>query len=304
MVSFSILESVTVRTVAGEHHGNPTSPLQSPCGVAVDENQTMYIADSNNHRIVAWRINATVGETLVDGNNGSYQFNRLYYPTDVLLDRETQSLFICDDGNRRVMRQFLDSSNNATSDDNDTMQLIIDNIDCGGLAMDKNGFLYVSDYAKHEVRRYKKDGDMHGTRVAGSNQSGHSLQELNEPSYLSVDDQANLYISDSGNHRVVKWLQGSIEGIVVAGGNGTGNRLMQLSYPRGISVSREGDVYVVDSLNNRIMRWELQANQGMPVIADGWIGGAEGLSSDRYGHFYAADKKNNQIKLLSFSNIK
>ena len=298
-----------MRTVAGEHRENMARQLQSPYGVAVDENQTVYIADCDNHRIVAWRINATVGETLVGGNNQSYDFNQLYYPTDVLFDRTTQSLVICDDGNRRVMRWFLGSVNNATSRA-DKMQLVIDNIDCGGLAMNINGTLYVSDYVKHEVRRYERGGDRDGTRVAGSDQSGHGLRELHEPTYLFVDEQTNLYISDSGNHRVIKWLQGSTGGTVVAGGNGQGNRFMQLSYPRGISVSQEGDVYVVDSLNNRIMRWEQQANQGLPVIGGDWKGGAEkalnepeGLCSDPNGNFYVADKKNHRIELVSFSNV-
>ena len=308
-ISFLImLETVKTQTIAGGYRGTMTHEFQSPNGLAIDENQTLYIADCNNHRIIAWKRNATAGEVLVSGKNDHYQFNQLYYPTAVIFDQETNSLLICDDGNRRVMRYSLHAVNNTTPDDE--IKLVIANIDCGGLALDSNGSLYVSDYAKHEVRRYDKNGDTNGIQVAGSNQSGQNLHELNEPSYLFVDGQANLYVSDTGNHRVMKWMHESTSGIIVAGGHGNGNSLKQLSYPRGIVVDQEEDVYVVDSLNNRIVRWEKQANQGMLIDggdrtekADKNLNEPDGLCVDRHAAFYVADKNNNRIKLFFFSNI-
>ena len=46
--------------------------------------------------------------------------------------------------------------------------------------MDQDGYLYVSDKEKHEVRRWKI-GDIYGTLVAGGNGAGDHLNQLNCP---------------------------------------------------------------------------------------------------------------------------
>ncbi|CAF2029309.1 unnamed protein product, partial [Rotaria magnacalcarata] len=67
--------------------------------------------------------------------------------------------------------------------------------------MDEQRYLYVSDVAKHEVRRYQL-GEKIGTLVAGGNGQGGGLNQLNRPAYLFVDRQQNVYISEYNNHRV------------------------------------------------------------------------------------------------------
>ncbi|CAF1351281.1 unnamed protein product, partial [Rotaria magnacalcarata] len=103
---------------------------------------------------------------------------------------------------------------------------LIDNINCYGLAMDERRYLYVPDYGKHEVRRYKF-GENIGTLVAGGNGAGAGLNQLQYPTYLFVDRQQNVYVSDNHNNRVMKWAKGAKEGIVVAGGQGQGSALTQ-----------------------------------------------------------------------------
>jgi hypothetical protein len=93
--------------------------------------------------------------------------------------------------------------------------------------MDKDGYLYVSNGNKHEVRRWKI-GDKNGTVVAGGNGQGPRLDQLNDPGYIFVDENHSVYVSDWGNHRVMKWPKGAREGIVVAGGQGGGSDLTQL----------------------------------------------------------------------------
>ncbi|CAF4845181.1 unnamed protein product, partial [Rotaria socialis] len=96
--------------------------------------------------------------------NGLHQLNR---PTDVLIDKETDSLIICDRENYRVVRW---SRRSGTTQG----EILIDNIDCWGLAMDEQRYVYVSDDEKHEVRRYQL-GEKNGTLVAGGNGKGGGL---------------------------------------------------------------------------------------------------------------------------------
>ncbi|CAF5168909.1 unnamed protein product, partial [Rotaria sp. Silwood1] len=156
-------------TVAGGNgQGSETNQLYNPHGLYVDDDLTIYVADQFNHRIVEWKPGAT-NATVVAGGNGTNQLN---LPTDVIIDKESDSLIISDFDNRRVLRW---PRRNGTRE-----ETIISNIACVGLTMDDNGFLYMVDYGKHEVRRYKID-DTQGTVVLGGNGQGSRLDQLSLP---------------------------------------------------------------------------------------------------------------------------
>ncbi|CAF2939969.1 unnamed protein product [Rotaria sp. Silwood2] len=142
--------------------------------------------------------------------------------------------------------------------------------------MDENGSLYVVDYGKDEVRRYRR-GESQGTVVAGGNGRGNRFDQLSSPAYVFVDRDHSVYISDCGNDRVMKWVKGAKQGIVVAGGQEHGNDLTQLSYPQGVVVDQLGTVYVADAENDRIMRWPKEGTQGGVIIG----GNSEGEQSNQ-----------------------
>ncbi|CAF4605441.1 unnamed protein product, partial [Rotaria sp. Silwood2] len=246
-------------TVAGGHgEGDATNQLRYPGGLFVDDDQTIVIADYSNNRIIQWKKDDTNGQVVAGGNGEGKRLDQLNYPTDVLIDKETDSLIVCDRGNRRVVRW---SCHSGTTQG----EILIDNIYCWGLAMDHQRYLYISDYEKHEVRRYKI-GDKNGILVAGGNGKGDGLTQLNAPTYIFVDQQQTVYVSDRDNNRVMKWNKGAKEGIVVAGDQGQGNALAQLSYPNGLFVDMLGTIYVADSANHRVMRWPKGAKQGTLIV--------------------------------------
>jgi sugar lactone lactonase YvrE len=180
-------------------------------------------------------------------------------PTDVIVDKQTDSLIICDRWNQRVMRW---PRRNGTSG-----ETIIKDIDCYGLTIDDERFFYVSDKQKHEVRRYRV-GETNGTVVAGGNGRGDRLNQLNSPDYVFVDRDYSVYVSDVINCRVMKWAKGAKEGIVVAGGRGRRDVKIKLSGPRGVFVDQLGAVYVADNIKHRVTRWYNGPTQGN-VIAGG-----------------------------------
>jgi sugar lactone lactonase YvrE len=196
-------------TIAGGNgQGNGLNQLSHPWGIYVDDDQTIYIADNENDRILAWKCNSENGQVIAVGNARGNQIDQLKYPTDVIVDKVNDSLIISDHGNRRVVRW---SRRNNTSG-----EIIISDIDCWGVTMDKNGSLYISDWKKNEVRRWRI-GESSGTIVAGGNGEDDHLNQLNFPSYIFVDEDYSVYVSDCRNHRVMKWIKGAKEGIIVAG---------------------------------------------------------------------------------------
>ena len=69
--------------------------------------------------------------------------------------------------------------------------------------MDNDGFLYIVDEDKHEVKRYRIGEDV-GTVVAGGNGRGNRLNQLNYPAHIFIDQYHSVYVSDEANRRVMK----------------------------------------------------------------------------------------------------
>jgi len=278
-------------TVAGGNgYGNGIDQLSLPVGLYVDDDQTIYVADRSNHRIVEWQRGAPSGQVFT----GENELHHLSNPRDVIVDKENDSLIICDNSKKQVVRW---PRRNGTRG-----EIIISNISCWGLTMDENRSLYVTDVGKHEVRRYRR-GESQGTLVAGGNGRGNGINQLSIPQYIFVDRNHSVYVSDYNNHRVMKWVEGQKEGIVVAGGQGKGNGLAQLSNPSGVVVDQLDTVYVADELNHRIMRWLKGATQGSVIVGENGKGVRSnqlcvpiGLSFDRHGNLYVTDWGNARVQ--------
>lgn len=280
--------------VGGNGQGNGLDQLNCPNGIYVDNDQTIYIAEWSNHRIIEWKNGATSGQIVAGGNGQGNQTDQLSNPTDVLVDKENNTIIICDYGNKRLVRW---PCHNGTHG-----EIIISDIACWGLAMDNNRYLYVSDIHKHEVKRYAI-GDTNGIVVAGGFGQGARPNQLNYPYYIFVDQDHSVYVSDGNNHRVVKWMKGAKEGILVAGVHGKGNGMTQLSNPRGLAVNQLGTIYVADCSNYRVMRWAKGASQGNIVVGGNGQGAQSnqfsaplGLTFDRQGNLYVVDYGNNRVQ--------
>jgi sugar lactone lactonase YvrE len=283
-------------TIAGGNgKGDGLNQLHAPWGFYIDnDDKTIYVADTNNHRIVEWRCGATSGRVVAGGNGQGNRNDQLNHPRDVIIDKKSDSFIICDTENRRVIQWPRQKGTSG--------KIIISNVHCFGLAMDNDGYLYVPEYEKHEVRRWRI-GEVSGTVVAGGNGEGNRLDQLNSPMYVFVDQDYSVYISDQNNHRVMKWMKGAKEGIVVAGGQGRGNGLAQLSQPRGVIVDHFGNVFAADNGNNRIMRWCKGAVQGSVITGGNRQGGQQNqlscpqdLSFDRQGNLYVVDMGNDRVQ--------
>ena len=282
-------------TVAGgQGKGDGSNQLSSPCGMFIDDDQTIYIADYENHRIVEWKKNSKNSQIVAGGNGRGNRNDQLNQPTNVIIDQQNDSLIICDAGNRRVVRW--PRRNGRTG------HIVIPNILCWDLTMDNYGYLYVSDREKHEVRRWKI-GEENGTIVAGGNGKGDRLDQLNTPYYIFIDEHQSVYVSDLRNHRVMKWVKGAKEGIVVAGGQGQGNGLRQLSSPYGIIVDQLGALYVADGGNHRVMGWSKGAEEGTIVVGGNGPGQKSNqlnapidLSFDRENNLYVVDYGNDRVQ--------
>ena len=289
-------------TVAGGNgQGSGLNQLGYLYGLYVDDDQTIYVTDFDNHRVVEWKKGATTGRVVAGGNGEGNRSDQLNLPFNVVVDRKNDDFIISQWFNRGIVRWPRKKGT--------TGQTIISNIDCRGLAIDDDGYLYVSVVSKDEVRRFKT-GDNDGTIVAGGNGRGNRLDQLNNAFYVFVDQNQSVYIADSGNHRVIKWVKGAQAGVIVAGGEGEGSGMRQFSSPDGVIVDHLGTVYVADEGNNRVMRWMRGAKEGTLVVGGNGRGeqtnqlsGPHALSFDQRNNLYVSDIRNYRVQRFDINSF-
>ncbi|CAF1486836.1 unnamed protein product, partial [Rotaria sp. Silwood1] len=82
--------------------------------------------------------------------------------------------------------------------------------------------------------------------------------QLFYPQGVVVDQLGTVYVTDYGNHRIMRWPKGATQGSVIIGRNGWGARSNQLNYPTGLSFDRHGNLYVADWRNERVQKFNIE----------------------------------------------
>jgi DNA-binding beta-propeller fold protein YncE len=125
-----------------------------------------------------------------------------------------------------------------------------------GVAIDRNGTLYVADTFNHRIRRLDSDGIVRTVAGTGKQEfvgdEGPAVKAgLGTPDSLAVDVLGNIYVADRANWRVRKITP---DGIIhtIAGNHETGfygdggPALKAPIFPTGVAVDARGIVYVTD----------------------------------------------------------
>jgi streptogramin lyase len=143
--------------------------------------------------------------------------------------------------------------------------------------------------------------------------------ELNGPFDVAFDRQGNLYVSDTGNHRIVR-VEGKTNVLTTIAGNGTKGSSgdggpatgAQLDEPYGLAIDDDGNVYFADRLNRRVRRVDARTGRIATVAGDGskvfsGDGGPateaglvepNGVALDGRGRLFIADVADHRIRVL------
>ncbi|HYZ83087.1 MAG TPA: hypothetical protein VE621_01715 [Bryobacteraceae bacterium] len=338
--------------------------LNFPCGLALDRQGILYVADSANQRVrrVVGGIMNTVGELGTTGLN----VLELATPTGLAIDK-ADNLYIAD-GRRTVTK--VASSGTVTAIAISASDVAVDDLGAlyvtrlgfkvitrvaagtntvfagqasaadlvgdGGpasfarlrtpsfLARDASGNLAISDMFSLRVRLIDTTGNIKSIVGTSTPPTGAEPPALkgNEtyvarPGGLAWDGRGNLYIADSGSHRIRRVTPTgdvySVAGNGTSGFSGDGGAASDaiMATPAGLAMSPEGALYFADSANNRIRR--IAPNGVITTIAGGGEGRAGdegpalaipleepwGVALDRDGNLYFTETAGNRLRMVN-----
>ena len=313
---------------AGYADGTGTAAqFDSPYGVAVDGAGTVYVADTENHRIrkvtAAGVVSTLAGSTqgYADGTGAAAQLNS---PAGVAVDG-AGSVYVTDDYNHRIRKvtaagvvSTLAGSTQGYTDGTGTAAQF--NFPFG-VAVDGAGTVFVADTGSNRIRKVTAAGVV--STLAGSGTSGYAdgtgtAAQFKNPYGVAVDGAGTVYVADEGNHRIRKVTAAGVVSTLAGSGtagfaDGTGTAA-QFNFPTGVAVDCSGTVYVADYVNQRIRKVTAAgvvstlAGSGTAGFADGTGTAAQfnfptGVAVDGTGTVYVADYVNQRIRTVTAAGV-
>lgn len=188
-----------------------------------------------------------------------------------------------------------------------------------GVAVDSNGYVYVSERILSRILRIDSQGTSKTVAgiIASYGYSGEGALatsvQFYYPAAVAVDSSGNLYVADLYNNRVRKVeAQGNVvtvagNGSAVYAGDGGPSIMASLGGPAGVVVDGNGNLYISDMYNHRIRKVDAQGKistvAGTGASGYSGDGGAAtsaklyspwGLALDNKGNLYIADSANHR----------
>ncbi len=263
-------------------YGPESSPLNSPMGVSVAPDGTLYVADTGNARI---QVFAPDGKWLRRFGEPGGSAGKLFYPIDVLV--RNGKVYVADMKNMRIDVFTLQGEYVGTIPDAQRHKDL--KVAPLALAQDGAGNMYVTTLA-HEVLVFGPDDRL--LRRIG--RAGTADGELQYPNGVAIDRQGNVWVADSNNSRVQVFdPQGKFL-----------RKTMEFATPRGMALY-EDKVLVVDVLQHTVHALNLEGRRlftfGTRGMGDGQFNFPNDVAVDPgTGRIYVVDRENNRVSVWAY----
>jgi hypothetical protein len=173
-------------------------------GVAVDDNNYIYVADHSNHRVQIYDSDRVfVGSIGATGQCSSAN-DRLCMPIGIEVD-SAGNIYVADGGNCRVQKFNSSRVYQMTFGTTGSCTDSLSDISAEDVTVDAQGRVYVSEWDNDRVQVFDSSG-AYLTTIGGA--WGSNSSQFRYASGVAVDSAGDLYISDSDNGRIQKFALG------------------------------------------------------------------------------------------------
>ena len=215
--------------------GKEDGQFNQPTGVAVDEQDNIYVADDDNNRIQKFtsdgRFLCKVGS---EKAGGKLQF---HYPVGICFNRRDHYLCVCDQGNKRIQVITTDLEFVRYIDEDDALLQ-----EPKYLAFDDSNNIYVTDSASacsnQQVRVFTDKGQFIRTI--------HHDTQLKQPYGIAIDSNNIVYVSETSQKRISMF---TTDGDFIASFGEQG----QFTEICGLNIGENDSLLVSDKGNNRLL---------------------------------------------------
>lgn len=302
------------------------SRFNVPVGLASDGNNNLYVSDSSTHTIR--RISSTGQVTTIAGlphvtgaTNGNSQVATFNRPSALVVDRNTQTIYVVDAANAVIRRisatgdvnTFAGQAGQTGYQDGNADQALFDfSQGAVSLAIDSVGNLYLAVANQHVIRRITPAGVVStfaGTRgTAGANDGDLATATFSSPQRLVVDGNDNIYVSDSNGLRKIT-PAGEVSTFI------PNSAEPNLSAVNALAVDSANNIYVVESagatmkLKKVTPAGDISTVYAPPTNAGGVLLNANtlimgiSLAADNAGNVYLSDISNAVIRKFSPAGV-
>lgn len=189
------------------------------------------------------------------------------------------------------------------------------------------GVIIFVDTSNNKIRQIDVSGVI--TTLAGTGNIGFdgdggaaTAARLAVPEGIALDDNGNLIIADTGNHRIRQIdVSGVITTLAGTGSNGFGGDgglavNAQLNRPKDMAIDANGNIIIADTFNNRIR--QIDVSGVITTLAGTGASGSAGdgglatqaqlnqpsdVAIDANGNIYIADQFNSKIRMIDVSGV-
>ena len=326
--------NLSLELIAGDIVGagteDGTSGLRfSPFGVAADSAGNVYVIDTSNTilKVTPAGVVTTLAGTAstwggADGTGAAARFSR---PRGPAVDG-ADNVYVADRDNHTIRKITPDgvvttlAGTAGVPGSTDGTGAAARFYFPEGVAVDRDGNLYVGDSGNFTIRKITPDGavtTLAGAAGAPGNADGAgTTARFEEPRGMAVDGDGNVYVADTVGRTirkitpagVVTTLAGTADARGSADGTGAAARL---DFPTSVAVDRDGNLYVTEAFDSTIRKitpagvvTTLAGTAGVPGPVDGTgaaarFGIPEGVAVDGAGNVYVADLGNGTVRKVT-----
>lgn len=265
--------------------GSLPGQFGSPMGLAVGADGSLYVSDSDNHRVQKLSPDGAV--LAVWGGLGSAT-GRMNRPWGIAVSADR--VYVADRDNARV--QVFDHAGGFVSAWN--MQGALPT----GIGVG-NGFVYVTDSANHRLLVFTPDGLLAG-QWGGY---GGLVGQFFWPAGVAVGGDGRVYVADRGNNRVQVFGAG---GQFLATFGNYGTRCGQFQTAFFLALLPSGNLVISDQMTPRIH--EVTTRGGCVTWwhgagPDSQLLGPTGITTDGNGRVYVADMPSHRIMTYRYRDL-